>query len=76
MVVSSPLFGIVDSLLAAAQGGSNRRCEYTPIENRLIGKVVMMALDVLKDAWGRFIRRLRLCPLRVQSRLSCCRPTS
>ena len=26
--------------------------EYTPIESRLIGKVVMMALEVLKDAWA------------------------
>jgi flagellar motor switch protein FliM len=55
MVVSSPLvFGIVDSLF----GGSGQvrvkieGREYTPIETRLIGKVVMMALDVLKDAWA------------------------
>ncbi|MCB0330778.1 MAG: flagellar motor switch protein FliM, partial [Bdellovibrionales bacterium] len=55
MVVSSPLvFGIVDALFG---GGGQGRVkiegrEYTPIENRLIGKVVMMALDVLKDAWA------------------------
>ncbi len=55
MVVSSPLvFGIIDSLF----GGSGQNKvkiegrEYTPIEIRLIGKVVMMALDVLKDAWA------------------------
>ena len=55
MVVSSPLvFGIVDTLF----GGSGQRRikiegrEYTPIENRLIGKIVMMALDVLRDAWA------------------------
>jgi flagellar motor switch protein FliM len=55
MVVSSPLvFGIIDSLF----GGSGQNKvkiegrEYTPIEVRLIGKVVMMALDVLKDAWA------------------------
>ena len=55
MVVSSPLvFGIVDGLF----GGSGQARvkiegrEYTPIENRLIGKVVMMALEVLKDAWA------------------------
>ncbi len=55
MVVSSPLvFGIVDALFG---GGGQGRVkiegrEYTPIETRLIGKVVMMALDVLKDAWA------------------------
>lgn len=55
MVVSSPLvFGIIDSLF----GGSGQNKvkiegrEYTPIEIRLIGKVTMMALDVLKDAWA------------------------
>lgn len=55
MVVSSPLvFGIVDSLFGGS--GQNRvkieGREYTPIESRLIGKVVMMALDVLRDAWS------------------------
>lgn len=55
MVVSSPLvFGIIDSLFGGS--GQNRvkieGREYTPIEIRLIGKVVMMALDVLKDAWA------------------------
>jgi flagellar motor switch protein FliM len=55
MVVSSPLvFGIIDALFG---GGGQGRVkiegrEYTPIETRLIGKVVMMALDVLKDAWA------------------------
>jgi len=55
MVVSSPLvFGIVDALFG---GGGQGRVkiegrEYTPIETRLIGKVVMQALDVLKDAWA------------------------
>lgn len=55
MVVSAPLvFGIIDSLFG---GGSSARVkiegrEYTPIETRLIGKVVMQALDVLKDAWA------------------------
>lgn len=55
MVVSSPLvFGIVDALFG---GGGQGRVkiegrEYTPIETRLIGKVVMTALDVLKDAWA------------------------
>ncbi len=55
MVVSSPLvFGIIDSLFGGS--GQNRvkieGREYTPIEIRLVGKVVMMALDVLKDAWA------------------------
>ncbi|MCI5064398.1 flagellar motor switch protein FliM [bacterium] len=55
MVVSSPLvFGIVDALFGGAGQGRVKieGREYTPIENRLIGKVVMMALDVLKDAWA------------------------
>lgn len=55
MVVSSPLvFGIVDSLFGGSGQGRVKieGREYTPIENRLIGKVVMMALDVLKDAWS------------------------
>lgn len=55
MVVSSPLvFGIVDSLFGGSGQGKVKieGREYTPIEARLIGKVVMMALDVLKDAWA------------------------
>lgn len=55
LVVSTPLvFAIVDSLF----GGSGRGKvkiegrEYTAIETRLIGKVVMMALEVLKEAWS------------------------
>lgn len=55
MVVSAPLvFGIVDSLFG---GGGQSRVkiegrEYTAIETRLIGKVVLMALDTLKEAWS------------------------
>lgn len=55
MVVSSPMvFGIVDSLFGGSGQGRVKieGREYTPIENRLIGKVVMMALDVLRDAWA------------------------
>lgn len=55
MVVSSPLlFGIVDSLFGGSGQGRVKieGREYTPIETRLIGKVVMMALEVLKDAWA------------------------
>ncbi len=55
MVVSSPLvFGIVDSLFGGSGQGRVKieGREYTPIETRLIGQVVMMALDVLKDAWA------------------------
>ncbi|RMG42258.1 MAG: flagellar motor switch protein FliM [Candidatus Dadabacteria bacterium] len=55
MVVSSPLvFGIVDGLFGGSGQGRVKieGREYTPIENRLVGKVVMMALDVLKDAWS------------------------
>jgi flagellar motor switch protein FliM len=55
MVVSAPLvFGIVDALFG---GSTSARVkiegrEYTPIEVRLIGKVVLQALEVLKDAWA------------------------
>lgn len=55
MVVSSPLvFGIVDGLFGGSGQGRVKieGREYTPIETRLIGKVVMMALEVLKDAWA------------------------
>jgi flagellar motor switch protein FliM len=55
MVVSSPMvFGIVDSLFGGSGQGRVKieGREYTPIENRLIGKVVMMALEVLRDAWA------------------------
>jgi flagellar motor switch protein FliM len=55
MVVSSPLvYGIVDSLFGGSGQGRVKieGREYTPIETRLIGKVVMTALDVLKDAWA------------------------
>jgi flagellar motor switch protein FliM len=55
MVVSSPLvFGIIDSLFGGSGQGRVKieGREFTPIETRLIGKVVMMSLDVLKDAWS------------------------
>jgi flagellar motor switch protein FliM len=55
MVVSAPLvFGVIDGLFGGSGQGRVKieGREYTPIENRLIGKVVMMALDVLKDAWA------------------------
>lgn len=55
LVVSSPLvFGIIDSLFGGSGQGRVKieGREYTPIETRLVGKVVMMALDVLKDAWS------------------------
>ncbi len=55
LVVSTPLvFGIVDSLFGGKGSGQVKieGREYTPIENRLIGKIVMMCLDILKDAWA------------------------
>ena len=55
MCVSAPLvFGIVDSLFGGTGQGRVKveGREYTPIETRLIGKVVMMALEILKDAWA------------------------
>lgn len=55
MVVSSPLvFSIVDSLFGG-NGQSRVKVEgreFTPIETRLIGKVVLMALENLKEAWA------------------------
>jgi len=55
LVVSTPLvFSIVDSLFGGTGNGKVKieGREYTAIETRLIGKVVMMALEVLKDAWA------------------------
>lgn len=55
LVVSTPLvFGMVDSLFGGKGVGKVKieGREYTPIETRLIGKVVMMALETLKDAWA------------------------
>lgn len=55
MVVSTPLvFGIVDSLFGGKGSGKVKieGREYTAIETRLIGKIVMMALEVLKEAWA------------------------
>jgi flagellar motor switch protein FliM len=55
IVVSAPLvFGVIDGLFGGVGQGRVKieGREYTPIESRLIGKVVMMALDVLKDAWA------------------------
>lgn len=54
MVSSSLVFGIIDSLFGGSGQGRVKveGREYTPIETRLVGKVVMMALDILKDAWA------------------------
>lgn len=55
LVVSTPLvFGIIDSLFGGRGSGKVKieGREYTAIETRLIGKVVMMALEVLKEAWS------------------------
>ena len=55
MVVSTPLvFGMVDSLFGGRGSGKIKieGREYTAIETRLIAKVVMMALEVLKEAWA------------------------
>jgi len=55
LVVSSSLvFGIIDSLFGGSGQGRVKveGREYTPIETRLVGKVVMMALEILKDAWA------------------------
>ena len=55
LVVSTPLvFGMVDSLFGGKGSGKVKieGREYTAIETRLIGKVVMMALETLKEAWS------------------------
>ena len=55
LVVSTPLvFGIIDSLFGGKGSGKVKieGREYTAIETRLIGKVVMMALEILKEAWA------------------------
>lgn len=55
MVVSAPLvFGVIDGLFGGRGQGRLKieGREYTPIENRLIGKVVKIALEVLKEAWA------------------------
>lgn len=55
LVVSTPLvFGMIDSLFGGKGSGKVKieGREYTAIETRLIGKVVMMALETLKEAWA------------------------
>lgn len=55
VVVSAPLvFGVIDGLFGGRGQGRVKveGREYTPIESRLIGKVVTIALDVLKEAWS------------------------
>jgi flagellar motor switch protein FliM len=55
MVVSTPLvFGTIDTLFGGRGSGKVKieGREYTAIETRLIGKLTMMALEVLKDAWS------------------------
>jgi flagellar motor switch protein FliM len=55
VVVSAPLvFGVIDGLFGGRGQGRVKveGREYTPIESRLIGKVVAIALDVLREAWA------------------------
>jgi flagellar motor switch protein FliM len=55
IVVSAPLvFGVIDGLFGGRGQGRVKveGREYTPIESRLIGKVVTIALDVLREAWA------------------------
>jgi flagellar motor switch protein FliM len=55
VVVSAPLvFGVIDGLFGGRGQGRIKveGREYTPIESRLIGKMVMIALDVLREAWA------------------------
>jgi flagellar motor switch protein FliM len=55
MAVSAPLvFSVVDTLFGG-KGISNVKIEgreYTPIESRLVNKVVLMALENLTEAWA------------------------
>lgn len=55
LIVSAPLvFGSVEILFGGNGSGRVKveGREYTAIENRLVGKLVMLALDNLKDAWA------------------------
>lgn len=55
VVVSAPLvFGVIDGLFGGRGQGRVKveGREYTPIESRLIGKMVMIALEVLQEAWA------------------------
>jgi flagellar motor switch protein FliM len=55
IVVSAPLvFGIIDGLFGGRGQGRVKveGREYTPIETRLISRVVSLALDNLKEAWA------------------------
>ena len=55
LVASTPfVFGIVDILFGGKGGGRAKieGREYTAIETRLVGKVVMMSLEMLKEAWA------------------------
>ena len=55
VVVSAPfVFGVIDGLFGGKGQGRVKveGREYTPIESRLIGKVVTIALDLLKEAWA------------------------
>ncbi|MCX7953420.1 MAG: flagellar motor switch protein FliM [Deltaproteobacteria bacterium] len=55
LIVSAPLvFGAVEILFGGTGSGRVKveGREYTPIENRLVGKLVLLALDNLKDAWA------------------------
>ncbi|MEY4701714.1 MAG: flagellar motor switch protein FliM [Pseudomonadota bacterium] len=55
VVVSAPfVFGVIDGLFGG-KGQSKVKVEgreYTPIESRLIGKVVQIALELLREAWA------------------------
>lgn len=55
MVVSTNLvFAIIDCLFGGKGRGKVKieGREYTPIETRLIAKVVLMALEILRDSWA------------------------
>ncbi len=48
------IFGVVEVLFGGNSSGKIKveGREYTAIENRLVGKLVMLALDNLRDAWA------------------------
>ena len=55
VVVSAPfVFGVIDGLFGGRGQGRVKveGREYTPIESRLIGKVVKIALELLQEAWA------------------------
>ncbi len=57
-ISSSLVSAIVDCMFGgkAEKQRSKRNAELTPLESRLIGKIVLRTLDILRDAWAPLMR--------------------